>query len=267
MTNTIDSKSNKTYANLITFQYGGVEANYAAYDSNITVGLITYTGVPEIELSNLTFTSFFDSNYIKMKFPINLAPIDQLVRSYPHAKITVLIDEINVDDVTSKRALFKGQLLNVSKNPNNKADIATLTVATAKNLLSIPLGIPATSTCAWNFCDSNCKLDMDTLKRNTSISGVSGFVLTVADTSLVGEYMHRGYVEKDGIRIAVRIANANVLTLIRQPPPEWVSGVAVTIYPGCDKTLATCRSRWGNEENICPLGIAMPSYNPILQET
>ena len=266
MTNTIDTKSNKAYTNLITFEYNGVYKRYAAYDSDVVVAAQTYLAVPEIELQNLAFTSFFDSRHISLKIPSSYAPVNSLIQPHPFAKVVVYIDEINVDDLTSKRSLFKGEVVNVTKSISDRSTLVTLTVATTKNLLQIPVGIPATSTCPWNFGDDNCKIDLDTVKIATTIEGVDAFTVTISNHSLVGAYAQRGFIEKDGVRIPIRVASGYELTLTRQPPTDWTVGASITVYPGCDKTLNTCRTRWNNERYFCPLGYAMPSYNPIFQQ-
>jgi uncharacterized phage protein (TIGR02218 family) len=265
MTNTIDSAPNKTYVTLLTFQYASTEKHYAAYDSDVTIDTITYTAVPELEIHNLSFGSFFDSATINLKVPLSVLPVSDIVSGLPFPKTTVLIDEVNVDDLTSKRALLKAQVVSAVKNVGTGSNLVTLKLKTQKNLLDIPSSIPAMATCPWDFGDTNCGKNLNALRFTANITNISGFVITIDTGGLDTTYLHRGSIEKDGVRLLVRIANANVLTMIKLPPLSWVVGSQVTVYPGCDKTLTTCRNKWSNELNFAGVGIAMPSYNPILE--
>jgi len=55
--------------------------------------------------------------------------------------------------------------------------------------------------------------------------------------------------------------NSDVITLSAVPPGLAV-GNAITLYSGCDRTLATCHSKFGNSENFGGFPL-IPTKNPF----
>jgi hypothetical protein len=54
--------------------------------------------------------------------------------------------------------------------------------------------------------------------------------------------------------------------LLREiPPPSWI-GETITLTPGCDGNLSTCRTVWDNEARFLGLGFSMPTRNPVFEE-
>lgn len=53
-------------------------------------------------------------------------------------------------------------------------------------------------------------------------------------------------------------------SLMRQPPAEW-AGQALTLVPGCDGNIITCRDVYDNEERFTGYGYATPTRNPLYE--
>jgi hypothetical protein len=56
-----------------------------------------------------------------------------------------------------------------------------------------------------------------------------------------------------------------VFFMNRRPPSSWI-GAIVTLFAGCDKTIETCRDRFGNEEHFNGRGYSMPAYHPNFED-
>lgn len=103
------------------------------------------------------------------------------------------------------------------------------------------------------------------LREILAVDGSSiQFTAALPDPNSTGRRFERGYLENDDLRIMIREQTSLVeVQLIREPPPEWVPGFKVSVTPGCDKTIETCRAEYDREERFGGNGFAIPRYNPL----
>jgi hypothetical protein len=176
------------------------------------------------------------------------------------------IREFVPSDVSNTiRNLFFGQVTKVHANRNGRSGMRTLTVSDIKAGLDVPLGVSATTTCAWTFGDKSCCKDISSLASLRQITiGAQNAVTLSGSAPGREDYFHRGYLEFDGCRIMVRSANYLSLTLVRTPPPEW-QGMIVRCMPGCDKSSTCCDEKWNNINRFGGFGFHMPAYHPNME--
>lgn len=121
--------------------------------------------------------------------------------------------------------------------------------------------------CPHVLYSEKCGVDPDDFKVATTASVVSGLAVTAA--SLGGApsgYFTGGYVEwaiTGGAleRRSIRSHVANVLTL-NFPPTGLVNGASITVFPGCNHTIATCQAKFGNRLNYGGMPY-IPRKNPF----
>jgi uncharacterized phage protein (TIGR02218 family) len=144
--------------------------------------------------------------------------------------------------------LFTGVVSDVSAgsgkvNLNVSSDLVYLNAAFPKNYF-----LPQ---CNHALFDAGCGL----LKSSFAVSGTvdSGTVTSITDAALTqaSGYFALGYVVitsgvNAGLTRMVRDFGGGVLTLLYPLPDGCAAGDTYTVYPGCDKTQATCRDKFGN---------------------
>lgn len=102
-----------------------------------------------------------------------------------------------------------------------------------------------------------CNVNRDTFAEVRTLTGLSG--VTLSFTSLIGvrqngyfaggflTWVHgvNGYLERRMITSSDEMGNV----VITSPPPGLAVGMPMTLYPGCDHTLATCHGKFNNALN------------------
>jgi len=116
-----------------------------------------------------------------------------------------------------------------------------------------------------------CKFDLEANRSSVTLTAFDG--LTITATGLRAEpnvYWVEGYVLVNGIRIQIRAADGDQLTLYSPLPEDMRITIAAgtpivaRVYPGCSGTLEEC-SIFGQTQNFWGVGIAIENRNPLFQ--
>lgn len=164
---------------------------------------------------------------------------------------------------------LSGKISKVTKNPGGRQELVRFEALTVKNDIKRAMGLAALPSCQWEFGDlKTCGLALDSLKEGGSLDAIDGLVATITGLSPQRDkYWHRGYIEKDGIRILIKEwIQGDTFILGKFIPFSWeeVLPVNVICTPGCDKLLTTC-DLWGRlTDSFSGFGRAIPAYNPTL---
>ena len=93
-----------------------------------------------------------------------------------------------------------------------------------------------------------CNLDKASFATAANVTAVSGKVLTVTEAASQDDgYWIGGMVEFGGVSRFIVGHSGTSITLWRDMP-DLTTG-AVTLYPGCDRSLATCTNKFSNAVN------------------
>lgn len=237
----------------------------------------TYSPLPALNVPSINYGGGFNEELVTLNMSLGASGSfsDYVSNGEPHSPVTVDIwESIEGVPASSGRTflhLTSGDLQVVSRNVEGNPDVISMQIANLKSQVDVPLGVPMTPDCANTFTVGRCQLspaglaDSGTLTAKDSSDGMIVTITGLGAQS--GRYWHRGYVEVDGLRIGIRDwvdSDPTTFALVVEPPARWV-GVAVTVFPGCDKSLDTCRNRWNNEEHFNGLGIAIPAYHPVVE--
>lgn len=161
---------------------------------------------------------------------------------------------------------FTGLVATAEAYPNGDHGVIKIVGLPTKGMMDLYGGIPLTNQCAWILGEGKCGVDVDALSETALVDSIDGLQITFDSlaTTTAG-YWHRGFVSYDGLNIGVRIYTTGTsMELVALPPTSWV-GKTVTLIPGCDGTIETCRSKFDSEETFGGAGYAIPSVNPILE--
>jgi uncharacterized phage protein (TIGR02218 family) len=123
-----------------------------------------------------------------------------------------------------------------------KSDLEILNVKLPRNLYQ--------ATCLNTLYDSYCTANKNSFVGGGTIVGASKIAVTVSNTN-AANYFDLGYIVFNtgalaGVKRTVKSNNANTFNLLNPLPSLPANGDVFTAYAGCDKTQATCQSKFSN---------------------
>lgn len=270
MSRAIDQAPKESYFR-VTFTYGNpqVQAKYTDWGSDLAGGFIS-TPAMEIELPENVGT--FEKQEMAIILPIDDFTGD-LASTRLHAPVGVIVEEIIRDPISSASASnlihHWGRVTRVVRNRAGRQNSVRIESLLAKQRLEIAQGLPCNHHCPFTLYGTGCGLTKGSFQTSLIITAVNGTEVTVsADPSKPDYWFHRGTIEFEGIAASIREWRSSAPTKFyttRPVPASWV-GESVDIYAGCDKTYATCRDRFSNENQFGGIGYAIPAYSPNYED-
>ena len=281
MTQTIlHTASQAPHALLITLVDGTTTFRFCRWDDDVAVGGDTFTSMPSLTYDIEAQGGSAEDAKATITMDSTIAPVPALLSPYVHAVITATLQEVIPGTDASLRNIFKGTFGSVTQNPEGNENVVKIEVHGLKRRLEdAKVGFPALSTCLNILGDSRCQKDISgDILTGTVASVRSQFdnqvvVTLTGSPNMTNARWRRGYVSVNGARSVIRqIIDAGTnpaptvsLFLREFPPDSWV-GETITLTPGCDGNLSTCRTVWNNEVHYMGIGFAMPSRNPVFSE-
>ena len=263
---------------LVTFFHGTGAATQERYtDSDLPFA--GFTVEPRMSLQIPSNEGTFDKRELRIVLPTD--PFTTRASSgVPHSPIFVIVEEVTrglfTGDQNTQKTLYRGRCVRTIKNYQGRANKVAFFCLPQKARLDVQMGLPANHHCAWTLFKGGCGVVQSSFELITEITSVDGAEVTIIDGPVqapaVGDprYWKRGYMEKDGLRMAIRDYDGDtddeVFFMARPVPSDWVGGSNdILIVPGCDKTIEVCRSRYSAEEFFEGLGFAIPAYQPNIE--
>lgn len=242
---------------LLRIKYGATgEWNYTTCEEDVLYDSRTYTPLA-IDHGKLEPTGDASRSSLDISVPQD-APVGDLFRVQPPSGL-VIVDLFghHYDDGTGDDSfvvLWKGRITTV----NWKDAWLHLTVENVfSSLQRTGLRRRYSTQCPYALYGLGCTVDKALHKEELTISVVSGNTVTsanavgFADNFFAGGMIEWTHPERDTTeRIMVRSSNGTtgVLTLTAQPVGLEVDAI-VFAYPGCDHSIATCNTKFGNSLN------------------
>lgn len=107
-----------------------------------------------------------------------------------------------------------------------------------------------------------CTVNADTWKVQSTVSAVAGNQVSVAGAgSYPAGYFAGGMLLAGSEYRLITAHSGNLITLVDAVPAAMV-GAAVSLWPGCDRSMAICNTRFGNLDNYGGLPF-IPQKNPF----
>lgn len=255
----------------VEFKYGNpVSPTYLRltdWTADTVFGSFTFTATPTMSIKGIEITGVLDDKPVQISLELVAGSLqDKLSNGSPHSPVYVTIWERiysteGADPVLL--VLFKGKIHRGMRNYMGQPSLVMLEAVGQKSRLDVAMGVSANPECWLTFGGRGCGISVPTSTGTMTV--ISGKAVTI--TGLTGQpdrTWHRGYVERDGLRIDILDwLSGTGFTLMRRPPDSWLNQT-VTVYAGCDKSIARCRY-WGNESRFCGFGWATPAYNPLFE--
>lgn len=137
---------------------------------------------------------------------------------------------------------------------------ARIELRSLTQLLAVPIGRIYTPECDATLGDARCGVAMAGYTKTGTVGAVtSNKVFVVSGTAagqVEGYYAYGKGVFSSGanngltMQIESYVAATNLLTLLEYMPYTVAPGDTFTLYAGCDRRFATCKTRFSNKDNF-----------------
>lgn len=243
----------------------GVEVfRYSTSEDDVVVDASTWTATP-IQRSSLPISPEARTQPVEITVPASNDFAQKYVDSVPPTRATVQIFRVHRGDLTDTVLLFKGVVKSVKFEDDGTQ--ATLLVVPIEGALSKSMPrIDFRAQCNHMLYDARCKAVAGSFRYQGLAGSVSGSTIVVAglDASKgVGWATAGEVVRANGDRrLVIRHVATDTLQLLF-PFETNPTGETVDVFAGCDRTIATCNSKFANVVNFGGFAF-VPVKNPFI---
>lgn len=197
---------------------------------------------------------------ITLRVPLMLDPFNLFVTGNP---ATVLWGEIL--KTTSGTRIVAGKVVSVESIVADRIHEVRLMVSSRKLLSDVPARKFAPG-CQWDLGDAGCGVVLNDFRKVFAVVGtISDHGLTVTHPDIGDEadgYWTRGYLQNGSERAFILSHVGNVLTLLN--PFVRLTNANFELYPGCDKSTATCEAKFNQLSHFNGFP-KVPRKNPVTE--
>lgn len=241
---------------LFDFVRGSSSWYYTNFPEQLTA--LSHTYSPRaITRSTITMGGTVPKSTIEIRLPYDDAMVSPMNNGSLGKVTTVTVWRAHAGELTSYRAEWLGR---VAKTSRDKL-VTVLTCEPVFNSLQ-RIGLPQTyqRTCINPYGGKGCFVDPENHFYYYNVTAVNRNTVTVAaiSISLIGGTIHKAATGESSTVIG---QDGNVLTLWR-PIASLAVGNTVKGYIGCDRSLGTCASVFGNAGNF-KAWPGIPLINPF----
>ncbi len=247
---------------LYDFTRSYVHYRYTSHQKDLFVNAQTWTSIPVLR-SNIELNNEVNRSTIQITVARDNPVADFWRISPPSEPLNVIIYQYHEDD-TELVVVWMGRVINVEWS----GITAVMTLAPIfTSVKRQGLRRRYQRACPHVLYGSACRLNENTFRLFTLCDSITGLVIASQDASTNGSaYYAGGYVEweiESGVfeRRYITEHTGAYLTLATLPH-NLIAGQSITLYPGCDHTLATCNTRFGNTLNYGGMPY-IPAKNPF----
>lgn len=232
----------------------GTVLTFTAHDQDLEIGGVTYkattgtssSGIPsdlEMSVDSIDVQSFLDDEYI--------IESDVMAGLYDHAEVDVF--KVNwASPGDGQIYLQKGRVGDV----DIQGGIFIAEVRGRMQVLQSNINKMYAPVCRARLGGDECGVDLESYGVNSSITGETATrVFVCPSLGAVVDYFSRGLLTwttgaNAGLSSEVKENTDTSITLMMNPLFPVESGDTFRIYPGCDKSLETCRDFYNNVVNM-----------------
>jgi len=243
---------------LYIFTIGDETFRYSSAESDVVYGGNTYSA-ESIVRNEISREFESASASITLPYTLEPAPRYRVLNPSTTVWVTILKD--------TGAVLFYGRVGGCSFDMQKAT--ATLKLVSLQGMLKTKIPSRVYSAgCSFELFDDGCALVKESFRKALlpTTATVSEDGLTVTASALAEEsngYFTGGYVQS-GYEASYIIAHAgNTITLLF-PLQSFNGSLTIYAYAGCDKLLATCKSKFNNEKNFGGFPY-VPTTNPTTE--
>ncbi|MGA9581680.1 MAG: DUF2163 domain-containing protein [Allosphingosinicella sp.] len=232
----------------------GICLGFTSHDRDLVIGGLVYRSAPGMLPSAVSVSDDFDSSTLDVSGALtsdSIGEADLSAGRWDRATVSLFL--VDWEDPDGERLkLARGELGDVTVKANGFE--AELRGPAA--LLERAVAEQTSPECRAELGDRRCRVDMARRVRATRVTGTpEENVVSVAEAS--GEPGAYGFGRlrwiggaNSGLESAIASSEGVRLRLQESPPFAITAGDLVEIREGCDRSFATCRSRFANAENF-----------------
>lgn len=236
---------------LLTFSQGPTRWRYALGDRDITRDALTWTVVRGLKRGRIVQSAEEQRAPLEIRAPYTLGVLE-LWRPYPPTeKVAVLLQRLRHSD----NALLYGWagVVGGIEEDTREAKLTCLTHMAAMNAAGLNRVVGVNCTLAlYGVGLGMCNADPETHRADVTVSFSSGTTLKGAEFAANGDGWFRG----GFIRWTVegRVHHRFIVeqlgdTATLMSPATLPAGTVVAAYPGCERTLTACDTKFNNAVN------------------
>ncbi len=232
----------------------GVCLGFTSHDRDLVIAGLVYRSAPGMLPSAVSVSDDFDASTLDVSGALSsdsISEADLAAGRWDRAAVSLFL--VDWEDPGGERlSLARGEIGDVTVKANGFE--AELRGAAA--LLERAVAEQTSPECRAELGDRRCRADMAGRVRATRVTGApEDDVVTVAEAAggpgayAFGRLRWIGGANS-GLESAIAASEGLELRLQEPPPFAILAGDLVEIREGCDKSFATCRSRFDNAENF-----------------
>jgi uncharacterized phage protein (TIGR02218 family) len=233
----------------------GVTLGFTSHDHDVVIGGLKYQASPGMQPTSITESIGIEADGLEVSGAINASAIredDLNAGRWDNARLTIFLFDWTSPQ-SEIRILAEGEWGEVSfSDVGFETELRGLTA-----FLDTPV-VPQTSPgCRANFCGQDCGLNAQRFQHLARINAVDGVSFDFDSLQIVGganafAYGSVRWIGGANIGLAGQILNSDAGTFVLASKPAFAvtAGTLVQIFEGCDKTIATCSTRFGNAINF-----------------
>ncbi|MEG3163791.1 DUF2163 domain-containing protein [Sphingomonas sp. PB2P19] len=230
----------------------GVAVGLTAHDRDLVVDGLLHRAAPGMTPSAIQRSGGLEADTMDVAGALTSGAIgeaDLLAGRWDGARVAVFA--VDWTDVANRVDLGEGTIGAVELT----ADGFTAELRGASAALDRTVVEETSPECRAAIGDRRCRVAMAGRRRFARVVSCEGRVVTVDAVEAVADAYGGGLLRwfggaNSGLESAVARSDGAVVTLRTVPGFAVVAGVLVEIIEGCDKSLATCGTRFGNVLNF-----------------
>jgi uncharacterized phage protein (TIGR02218 family) len=235
---------------LYTLVAGATTYRYTSHHSDYVYSGQTYTAIP-IQRSAVALEGGLPTREITITLPVTTAFVLAIRGAMPQQGLTAAVDRVQPVSAESRR-LWVGSI-NTFSFSGSLADLRVSNTMDDPLATDVP-GYRIQSLCNHQLFDgTTCKVVRATYTVNTTIASFSGNDVTLTSDGGNPDGWATGGELYNTTRNERRMIIAhvgNVVTLIAPFRSGVANGDSVSLYAGCDRSIATCRTKFNNVLNF-----------------
>ncbi len=276
MTATADQlATNVSRAVLLSFSGGDSSTAYfAKHDEDITYDSNDYIATPEMEFNPLRRTGSLEPETLEITAPNDNPPFDTLSAYRKHATVSCTVGVCNPDDAAGTyREVFYGKIGACERIDADDDSLWKFDLRGIKARLNAKLGFYADNYCQVHLGHTLCGIDIAAQRETATVTEIGtdnrGNRITVSwsggTPDLTDARWRTGALIWNGLVLNILESVGSSKFDLELDPPSAMDGQTVTMEPGCDGTLSTCRNVWANELNFVGFGLDMQDRYPLTE--
>jgi uncharacterized phage protein (TIGR02218 family) len=241
---------------LYEFAWGGQVWRYTSADRDLEYPDASGTMWTAIPISDNGFTQGAQQEPFVVTLPRSLEMCQLFKGTPPSTSIAMIARRFHKDDAANEAIVYwVGTVGSVKGIDAVKAEVTGLSISQTIRRTGNRLGWEV--NCPHALFDAGCKLPKGLWRHDTTLTGIAGVDITVADLlpGLTGVNYSGGFIEWDATgfdsvdRRPIDTAVSGTTFTLLGRADRLTIGQAISIYPGCDLSAEMCNGTFNNLPN------------------